>query len=88
MINFYELSVIPILLKNFKVKKVIMSGLQDETLINEILNYDAEFIAIDTNKTHPNVKTVSGNSLDILTFQKNYDKPKIVRRISILYTLF
>ena len=73
MINFYKFSVIPILLKNFKVKKAIISGLEDNNLINEILNYDAEFTAIDSEKTHPNIKTINGNSLDMLKFQKNYD---------------
>ena len=72
MLDYYELKVIPNLLKNFKVKKIIISGLQDETLLNEILNYDADFINI-TDNTFQNVKTLRNNSLTKLQTFDNYD---------------
>lgn len=73
MLEFYKLNVIPNLLKNFKVKKVIISGLKDKDLVNEFLNYDATFTAIDSNKTHPQIDTINGHSLDILPLQGNYE---------------
>ncbi|SDA42312.1 hypothetical protein [Methanobrevibacter millerae] len=73
MLDFYKLNSIPILLKNFKVKKAIISGLLDENLANEIFKYDAQFIAITSNFTHPQIKTINGNPLDVLNHQKNYE---------------
>lgn len=73
MLDFYKLNTIPILLKNFKVKKVIISGLLDENLVNEIFKYDADFIAITSNFTHPKIKTINGNPLEVLKNQKHYE---------------
>lgn len=73
MLNFYKLSIIPNLLKNFKVKKAILTGPIDENLVNEIIKFDAEFIAINTNRTHPKFKIINGNSLDVLKFQVDYE---------------
>ncbi len=63
---------IPNLLKYFKVKKVILSGLNDSKLINEILNYEATFIGINTDKTHKNLDNVRGNPLNTIRLQNNY----------------
>ncbi|WP_405269120.1 hypothetical protein [Methanobrevibacter sp.] len=73
MLIFYKLSILPSLLKHFKVKNVIISGLKDENLVNEVLNYDAEFTAIDINKTHAVIDTINGNPLEILPSQENYE---------------
>ena len=72
MLEFYELNIIPDLLKNFKVEKVIISGLKDKNLVNEILNYDASFIAIDAVETHPELDTIKGYPLNILPYHGNY----------------
>lgn len=73
MLGFYKLSVIPKLLNNFKVEKAIISGLQDEKLVNEVLAYDAEFTAIDANESHPSIATINDYPLNALALQGNYD---------------
>ena len=73
MLNFYKLSAIPILLKNFKVKKTIISGLLNENLMKEILKYESEFIVIGDAQNHTKIKTINGNPLEVLKFQENYD---------------
>ena len=73
MLEFYKLDIIPNLLRNFKVKKVIISGLKNEGLVNEFLNYEATFTAIDSDKTHPQIDTIKGHSLDILPLQGDYE---------------
>lgn len=73
MLDFYKLNTIPIFFKNFKVKKVIISGLHNKNLTDEILKYDAEFTVINYDYIHQNVKTIKGNPLDVLANQKNYD---------------
>ena len=49
MNNFYNINVISKILKEFKVNSIIISGIKDETLINAILKYDAQFTQINTN---------------------------------------
>lgn len=73
MLNFYNLNIIPNLLKNFKVKKAILSGLNDSKLINEILKYEATFIGINTDIIHENFDNVQGNPLNALRLQNNYE---------------
>lgn len=72
MLDYYELSIIPYLLKNFKVKKAIITGLQDESLVNEILNYDADFLNI-SDETLQNANTPKNNPLKNLQEYKDYD---------------
>ena len=53
MYNFFELGIIPTFLSGFEVKKVLMIGLTNETILNEILSYcinnNAELYTIDSN---------------------------------------
>ncbi|WP_406531872.1 hypothetical protein [Methanobrevibacter sp.] len=71
MLDYYEVSIIPNLLKNFKVKKAIISGLQDEHLVNEILKYDADFLKI-SDETLQKVNTPKNNPLKNLQGYSNY----------------
>lgn len=49
MFDVYELDIIKVILNNFKVNDIIISGLLDSNLIREILNYDASIVAISEN---------------------------------------
>ena len=49
MQNFYDNNIIPKILKIFKVKNIIISGVKDTNLINSVFNYDATVIQLNTN---------------------------------------
>ena len=55
MYNYYSLDIIPIILNRFKVKNIVISGLGEESTVNQILNYcdsnDASYVAIDSKNT-------------------------------------
>ena len=44
MQNFYDMDIIPIILKAFKVNNVVVSGVKDNNLINAISTYSNKFI--------------------------------------------
>ncbi len=69
MQDFYDSMIIPIILKTFKIKKGIISGIKDNKLIKIILSHDATFIQINTNKHN----CIKGNPLNILPNLENYD---------------
>ena len=69
MKEYFNSNIIPELLKTFKVHEVIISGIKDENLINNIFSYDATFIQINTNDDD----CINGKPLDSLLNLKNYD---------------
>ena len=83
MNNFYNINVISKILKEFKVNSVIISGIKDETLINAILKYDAQFTQINTNDS----ECISENPIDALQKLENYDAI-FIDDDSNWYTLF
>ena len=72
MSKFYNLDIIPRILKYFKIKDIIVSGVKDENLINCIINYGAKCTFINTPQIN-NFDVVNGNSLEILSNLSNYD---------------
>ncbi len=69
MQDFYDTNIIPKILKIFKVKKAVISGIDDTDLIDNILNYDASFTQINTNETN----CIKDNPLNLLPNLENYD---------------
>ena len=69
MQDFYNINIIPKILKTFKINNLIVSGIKDANLINIILKYDAKFSQINTNDSN----CIKGNPLDVLPNLKNYD---------------
>ena len=65
MSDFYDFDVIPAILDNFKIKHVIISGVKDENLINQILNYDADYTLINTPMVK-NLAVINENPLEAL----------------------
>ena len=54
MFNFYDVDIIPFILKEFKVKKVVLTDLYDGKIYGELLNYannnNLSIITINSNK--------------------------------------
>lgn len=69
MHEFYNTTFVPEILKIFKINEIIISGIQDENFIENILNYDANITQINTNDDN----CIEGNPLKILPNLKNYD---------------
>lgn len=65
MSDFYDFDVIPAILDNFEIKHVIISGVKDENLINQILNYDADYTLINTPMVK-NLAVINENPLEAL----------------------
>ena len=42
MQDFYDINIIPLILKTFKVNDLVVSGVTDKNLINVILNFEKE----------------------------------------------
>lgn len=87
MFNNYELNIIPIL-NRFNVKKVLLIGLSNETILNKLLTYyikndemlytidneiNAEDLINNKNNYQENIKHFKGQSLNILPYLKNFD---------------
>lgn len=51
MFNYYDLDLIPVILTNFKINNIIISGMSNEQIINKIIYYcnenNASFVGID-----------------------------------------
>ena len=50
MLDFYDINIIPIILKRFKVKNIITCELNDTKLMEEINNYSTNFKSINSNE--------------------------------------
>ena len=68
MVDFFDSNVIPYILKTFKVKDIIISGVTDDILLDEILKYEANFTKIGPNEnplsTLPNIENYDAIFLD------------------------
>ena len=75
MSNFYDLSIIPTILKKFKVKNIILSGIHDNKVLNQIVyhcdNFNASFTSIDSEVSYEG--KFEENILNILNNYNNYD---------------
>jgi len=72
MVAYYDFNIIPKILENFKIKKIVVSGLKNKDLLNEILNYNDDIIAINLNELD-NIKSINYDPLDALSSLKDYD---------------
>lgn len=72
MAGFYSSELIQEIFYIFKVKEVVISGLNDENIINEILKSDINLISINQNEIQ-NIKTIKDQPLNALSSLKNYD---------------
>ena len=68
MINYYVLDIIPIILNKFKVNNIILNGVLDEELMNQILKYCG-----DNNCKYNNLFSHKKSVLDILPDFNNYN---------------
>ena len=76
MFNFYELSIIPDILQNFKVKNVVVTNLSDEQIIEQVLNYDSSVTAFGSSNSkdiNDNIYVIDGYPLDSLKDLKEFD---------------
>lgn len=71
--NYYKITAITTILKKFKIENIVISGLKDKKLINELLNYNAKITAINIDVSHPNINNQSGNPFNILQSQRDYE---------------
>ena len=69
MQDFYNIDIISDILEIFKVNNVVISGIKDVNLINNILNYNALFTHINTNDEN----CILDNPLNALKKLENYD---------------
>lgn len=76
MLNFYELKILPIILKRFNVNKILTYGLSNEEVVFEILEYcnkyDASCLSIDS-KEKLQGTFINNNSLNIVSDLKDFD---------------
>ena len=72
MVAYYDFNIIPKILETFKIKKIVVSGLKNKDLFEEILNYENDIIEINLNKLD-NIQSINYNPLDALLSLKNYD---------------
>lgn len=76
MFKYYKLDAIPIILDNFKVENIIISGLSDKKTVNHIIKYcndtNAKYIAIDSNDNF-GLEFIKNYTLNVLPDLKNYD---------------
>ena len=70
MTNYCKINMIPIILNKFKVNKLIICGLPDENVLNQILKYcdnkSISYIIIDQNKYYPLKKLRNLNNYDAI----------------------
>lgn len=69
MEKFYDINIIPEMLKIFNVKEIVISGVSDKNLITNIFKCDANFTLLNSNDSN----SIAGNPLEILQSCKNYD---------------
>ena len=72
MVKFYNSDIIQHVLGKFKVKNIIVSGVKDEKLINNIINYGGNATFINTVDVD-GLKIINGNPLEIFPDLSNYD---------------
>lgn len=72
MSKVYDFNIIPTILENFKIKNIVISGVNDENLIRNILSYDADYTLLNTPELK-NLKVIDGNPLEELNNLSNYD---------------
>ncbi len=72
MHKIYNSNIIPFILKYFKIKKIIVSGVKDKDLINSFLNYSANYTFINTSEINSE-EVINGDSLGILSNLSDYD---------------
>ena len=75
MLNCYQLDVIPLILKNFEVKNIIICGAPDNNLLVEIEDFNAEFSIIEKNinNSFENMKIINDYPLNSLKTLSGYD---------------
>ena len=69
MQELYDSQYILEILKVFKVNEIVISGIKDENLINDILNYAGKVTQINTN----DINCIKGDPLKIISNLENYD---------------
>ena len=69
MQDYYDLSIINKILKTFNIQDIVLSGIKNQNLINNILEYNENIVQINTNENN----CINGNPLNILQNLKNYD---------------
>ncbi len=76
MFKYYKLDIIPIILDNFKVENIIISGLSDKKTVNHIIKYcndtNTKYTAIDS-KDNFGLEFIKNYTLNVLPDLKNYD---------------
>ena len=75
MSNFYDLSIIPAILKKFKVNNIILSGIHDKNVLNQIVYHcdsnNASFTSIDSEVSYEG--NFDENILNVLNSYAEYD---------------
>lgn len=77
MVDYYNLDIIPIILNRFKANNIVISGLSDEELIHQVLDYcndkeEASYIAIDSND-NPDENVIVDFTLNVLPTLSDFD---------------
>lgn len=76
MFNYYNLNTIPIILNRFKVNNIVICGLPDESIVNQIFEYcdndSKSCIAIDQNDGHT-IDYIHDYPLNTLKDLNNYE---------------
>lgn len=74
--KFYDIDIIPIILKRFEIQEIIVSGVPDSLVLNEIFEYcennNAQNILIDSESDFDN-DFIKDYTLNVLPNLKNYD---------------
>lgn len=74
--SFYTYNIIQNILKRFKVNDIIITGLYDKSIVDEIINYDATFTLFDLNYVsnfNEKIKIIKDYPLDSLNNLNDYD---------------
>ena len=75
MSNFYDLGIIPAILKKFKVNNIILSGIHDKNVLNQIVyhcdTFNASFKSIDSEVSYEG--EFDENILNVLNKYTDYD---------------
>ena len=86
MNNFYDIDIIPFILKRFKVNNIIISDLSDKNILHEILNYsnenNASIVSINSNQNI--IENIIGNNDDEIITQIKYEDEKTLNALANL----
>lgn len=76
MFKVYDIDIIEMILNEFKIDNIVLSGLSDEKIVKIILDYcdknDASYTAIDS-KEYPQIDSIKGHTLNVLPTLGNFD---------------